>query len=468
MEQQSALTLWQRTKGLLGLRGVEGSRRGPFSGMGELGGWYSIDPAGDGWQRNLEVSAKDARHVPAVYACVMLISRAIAQCYPRHVRDNDGQFKDIRTSAAFRVLKNPNEYQATPDFILNLIATALFEGEAFAVTTRNDRNEIDSLHMLQPGSCTPLIDDESRSIFYAVGTNPLDPNGTDYILPARDVLHLRFHTPRHPLVGETPIKAAALAININVSLSKSQAAFFKHMSRPSGVLTFDSGNPERPFLDKTQMESLRAAWENASQHLNQGRVPILGANMKFQPMSVTSQDAQLVQAQRMSLEDICRVFGVPGPLVGDLSHATLNNSETLMRSFLAMSLGSYIEHVERQFDRLFGLGNNEYVELDTAALLRTDFTGRVEGLTKAIQGGLMTPTEARGREGLGPIKGGETAYLQRQMVPIDKIGDLLANEGSEPDVEAPPPAMSIEEGKSFDAVYANLLVADTIKKGLAA
>ena len=440
-----------RIKSLLG---VEGSRRGPFSGIGELGNSFAIDPLGDGWHRNLEVDAMQARNVPGVYACVMLISRAIAQCYPKHVRVKNGSFTDIRTSAAFRVMRNPNEYQATPDFLLNLVSRALFDGESFAVATRNDRQEVNSLHLLQRGSCTPMIDDETRAIFYAVGNNPLDPNGTDYIVPARDILHLRFHTPRHPLIGETPIKAAALAINTNVSLSKSQAAFFNHMARPSGVLTYD-GPTDRPFLNAEQMKSLKAAWENASQYMNQGKVPILGANMKFQQMGISSQDAQIVQAQRMSLEDICRVFGVPGPLVGDLSHATLNNSETLMHSFMAMSLGSYIEHIERMFDRLFGLGVDEYFELDTAALLRTDFAGRVDGLTKAVQGGLMTPTEARAREGLGPIEGGDTAYLQRQMVPIDKINQLLENEAKPDPAPVPVPDETVvpEQGKGLDVEY---------------
>jgi hypothetical protein len=132
-----------------------------------------------------------------------------------------------------------------------------------------------------------------------------------------------------------------------------------------------------------------------------------------------------------------------------------------------MSLGSYLEHIERSLDRLFGLTNSEYIELDTAALLRTDFAGRVDGLTKAVQGGLMTPDEARAREGLSPIKGGDVAYLQRQMTPIDKIGDLLKAEteaktqsapvAPEP---APEPEQEVEpeEAKGFDVGIAKALL----------
>lgn len=443
---------------LKSLVGVEGAWRGPFYGMSPSGGWFQLGNLEDGFQRDLSVDAFTARNVPAVYACVMAIARAMSQCYPKHIRVEGGRFVEVTNSAAYRVLLNPNSYQSSPDFILNLVATALFDGEAFCVVVRNDRFEVKEIHLLPRGTCSPMVDAETREIFYAVGESPLAPGGTDYLAPARDILHLRFHTPRHPLVGESPIKAAALSIGINVSLTKTQAAFFANMNRPSGIISTDAS------LNREQLNSLRTAFEEQAKGMSAGKIPVLAGGLKFQAMSITSQDAQLVEAQRMSLEDICRVFGVPPPLVGELSHATLNNAETLVQHFLSMSLGSYLEHTERAFDRLFQLGGGtEYVELDTAALLRTDFTARIEGLTKAVQGGLMTPSEARGREGLGPIDGGDSAYLQRQMVPIDKIADLLAQEAA----RAPDPAPAADPTPQPDPPPAQRDIdADVMKIGL--
>jgi HK97 family phage portal protein len=438
--------------------GFEGSARGPFSGMGENGGFYAIEPLGDGWQRNLEVDAFGARRVPAVYACVMAIARAVSQCYPTHIRVSDGAFEHVTTSAAYRVLRNPNHYQSGPEFLLNMMATALFDGEAFAVVTRNDRSEINSLHPLPRGACSPQVDPDTKTIFYSVGSSPLAPGGIDYIAPQRDVLHLKFHTPRHPLIGESPIRAAALAIGINVALSQNQAAFFARMNRPSGLLATDQ------VLGKEQLEVLRASFEEHSKRWAAGGMPILSNGLKYQQLSISSQDAQLVEAQRMSLEDIARVFGVPPPLVGDLSHSTLNNSESMIQHFLSMGLGSYLEHIERAFDRLFGLGNSEYIELDTASLLRTDFAGRVDGLTKAVQGGLMTPDEARAREGLPTKEGGDALFMQRQNTPVALLRDLAAADllgKSEPKpAPAPEPQSTPEpqEGKSLDVELAKALL----------
>jgi HK97 family phage portal protein len=426
--------IWQKTKSLFG---IEGAWRGPFAGVGELGGWYELGRLEDGYQRGLDVSGYGARNVPAVYACGMVISRSVGQCYPRHVRVTDGQIVDVTTSAAFRVMKNPNSYQTTPEFLLNMVATALFEGEAYALAVRNDRYEVSALHPLPRGACSPMIDEDTREVFYAIGSSPLAPGGTDYIVPARDILAFRFHTPRHPLVGESPIKSAALAIGIDVALSRTQAAFFANMNRPSGIIS------THMQLNREQITSLRSAFDEQSKGMAAGKIPVLAGGLKFQPISISSQDAQLVEAQRMSVESIARCFGVPTPLIGDLSHATLNNAETLIQHFLSMSLGSYLETIERAFDRLFGLdGTREYVELDTAALLRTDFAGRVEGLTKAIQGGLFSPNEGRAREGLGPVEGGDSIFLQRQNTPVDLLSQLAANELVKPE---PAPAVPTPE-----------------------
>ena len=444
----------------------EGSWRGPFSGEGEFGGWHTIDPKGDGWQRNLDITSSTARNVPAVYACVMTIARSMSQCYPQHIRETGDDIKQVKTSAAYRMLRNPNAYQSGPEFILNTIATALFEGEAFAIVTRNDRSEIDSMHLLPKGSCSPFIDDETKEIFYSVGENPLAPGGVEMMVPARDILHVKFHTPRHPLIGESPIKAAAMSIGINVALSQNQAAFFNRMNRPSGILSTDMN------LNAAQMQQLRAAFENQSKMWAAGGMPILGNGIKFQPMSISSQDAQVVQAQRMTVEDVCRAFGVPPPLIGDLSHATLNNTETLISHFLSMSLGSYLEMFERQLDRLFRLPATEYIELDTAALLRTNYSDKIDGLTKSLQGGLITPNEARAKEGLPPIAGGDSAFMQRQMTAIDMLSELnqadLDSKNNPPQpvaaIEPPKDDIPMEEGKDLDPDIVKSLVEYRMKR----
>lgn len=400
--------------------GGELSWRGPFSGRGELGGMHQIGSLDTGWQQNLTPQGcGNVRTIPMAFAAVMANARAVSQCYANHRRILDnGKHEIIRTSPAARILKYPNSYETWNLFISNMAAEMQFEGESFAVAIRDERQAITALHKFPRNSCSPYIADDGE-IFYSVGANPMRPMDQNYMVPARDVLHLRNDCPRHPLIGESPIKAAALSAGVNVALSTSQAAFFTQMSRPSGIITTNE------ILNKEQMDILRAAWKEQSAGMSTGGIPILGGGMKFNPMGISSTDAQLIESQKYSAADIARVIGVPLPVVGELENSTMNNVEQLISLWLSVSLGALLENIEQSLNKLFKFGMDDYVELDTAALLRSDFSERVNGLVKGVQGGVFTPNEARAKEGLHPVPHGDVAYLQAQM---QEIGTKLSSD----------------------------------------
>jgi HK97 family phage portal protein len=420
--------------------GAEGSWRGPYFGQGELtGATFQLGDIEDGFQRNLTVPAGGARMIPMVYAAVMANAKAGATCWPKHMRETakgSKKFDQVATSPAFRVFQNANAYETWPVFLLNMLATMGFDGQAYALIVRDDRGAVTAMHRMPRRTMSPLISPEDGSIYYGVGANPFLPQltGIDYLVPARDVWHLRQHCPRHPLFGEPACNAAALAMGVNVALSRSQAVFFARMSRPSGVLVSDQQ------LNKEQMDRLRANWLSQASLLAQGGVPVLGNGVKWVPMTITSEDAQLTEAQRLSGEDIARVYGVPLPVVGELSHATLTNVEQLVSLWLSTGLTSLLELVERDLNNVFGLdGFTDFIDLDPRALLRTDFAARVEALCKGIQGALYMPNEARDLEGLPPVPDGDKVYAQAQMQPL---GTPLAP----PPAPAPAPAADAKPG----------------------
>ena len=439
----------------------EGSYRGPALGFSDLGNTFSI-PFGDGYQRGLTMGG-NSRNVPAVYAAVMSNARAVSQCWPRHKEIVDGKHSVITTSPASRLLRYPNEYQTFDQFIYNVVSLMLFEGECIALIIRDNRSAPVALHICPKGSASPQISPDTGEVFYSIGENPMVPDKIDYVVPARDIIHFRQHTPRHPLIGESPIKAAALAVGINVALSETQAAFFNNMNRPSGILSTET------VLSKEQMLRLREAFDEQSKDWAKGKMPILGGGLKFEQLSVNSVDAQLIESQRMSMEDIARVFGVPLPIIGDLSKATLSNVEQLISMWLSISLGSLLENIERSLDRAFDLPATQYIELDVDALLRTDFMGRIEGLTKGVQGGLFTPNEAREKEGLEPVESGNIPYLQAQMTPINLLKQIASGQQANSiQLQEQTPAEPTEQAKEFDPNVAKAMIFEHVKKRMQA
>lgn len=423
------MSLAARVKSFLGFGNgaQEGEWRGPFSGLGEYGTQFWIPSRGDGWSRALHVGSQDK--VSTVYACVMLNARAVAQCSPKHkVMQDDGSYQVSRTSPAYRIFRAPNEYETFNQLILNTVAETLFEGESLWLAFRDERFAITDVHRVPAKSWSVQVDPDTQQIFYALSTADVTRQ-PEFAVPARDVCHFRLHSPRHPLIGESPIKSAALAIGLNVALNQSQLAFFSQMNRPSGVMSSDQ------MFTKEQVRQLREAFDEQSKSWKQGGVPILGGGLKFQPMAIAASDAQLIEQQKLSVQDIARVFGVPLTLLGGEQTGPQGGTEALISHWLSIGLGSVIESVERSLERLFGLTGGDAIELDTGPLLRADLESRINSLTRGIQGGMWTPNEARAREGFGPISGGDSAYLQQQMIPMDMLAELHNNQLTQPEPE---------------------------------
>lgn len=357
----------------------------------------------------------------AVEACVGAISQTVASLPIHHWRElPSGEQQKVRNSAASRVLRRPNNYQTRADFILNLLRSELLSGNGVAVATRNGRFEIDSLHLVNGRSAQPYVADDG-SIFYSVGTNDVMPDPPiENMWPSRDVLHIRMHTPRHPLVGETPITSAAMSVSAGNSIAGHMSAFFENMARPSGYLSVPGS------LKPEVAAKLREEWNNAYSARGSGRIAALQGGVEWKALAITSVDAQLIESYRMTIADVARVYRVPLTIVGDTANATYGSTESLINHWLSTGLGYVLEHLELALDAMFELPPDEFTAFDVEYLMRTDFKTRIEGLVRGVQGGVYAPNEARIKEGLKPVDFGDEPRVQAQVVPLSYAGVIPA------------------------------------------
>jgi phage portal protein BeeE len=220
------------------------------------------------------------------------------------------------------------------------------------------------------------------------------------------------------------------------------------MSRPSGVLSTEQ------ILTGPQVEELRKRWNDQSAGLNAGGVPILTAGLKWQAVSLNANDSQLIEALKMNDRTIAGVFGVPGILIGLTEDAAWASTEALMNFWLANGRGVLLDHIEVAIDQFFGLPANEYTEYDTDALLRTAYKDRVEALKSGVTGGIYSPNEARAREGLPEVDGGEEPRVQQQQVPLSfaSLGSIppVGGQPTTPSETPPAPAVAAPTDASPD------------------
>lgn len=419
-------------------------------------GWLPAGSATNWWQMGRDVRAYGASSA-MVEACVSAYSQTVAMCPGDHWRlKGDGGRERIVTSALTRTLRYPNEYQSISDFLLNLTRDLYLQGNAYALALRNDRNEVQELHLMPARHCAHAVA-EDGSIFYSLAGNEVVDRrfkGERLIVPARDVLHVRLHTPNHPLDGKSPILAAGLAIAAGNSAVARQLDFFTRQARPSFILSSDQ------VMTLDQVRMLRAAWDEQSKGMGSGGTPILSGGLKPIQVETSAVDAQLAETLKMSDQAVALAFRVPVQILG-IGATPFASTEALMQSWVAQGLGFALNHIEEAFGRLFKLKGQpeEYVEFNTAVLLRSSFKERVEAFSVGSMAGIFSPDEARAEFELSMVRDGhgELPRMQQQVVPLDYwSAERMALEAAPPPPPVAPPEEEIEEQdaeRSADALF---------------
>ena len=126
-----------------------------------------------------------------------------------------------------------------------------------------------------------------------------------------------------------------------------------------------------------------------------------------------------------TIHEICRWFGVPPHLVGDLSRATFSNIEQLALEFVKLTLSAWLTRWEQELWRCVltpeEKTQNYLWRHNLNALLRGDFPCRMTGYATMLQNGIACQDEIRDLEDWNPIQDGiGTGYhiqLNMQTLP---------------------------------------------------
>jgi hypothetical protein len=210
-----------------------------------------------------------------------------------------------------------------------------------------------------------------------------------------------------------------------------QIQFYLNQARPNIVLGTDL------VLDKGQIDFLRDRWDEQTRGINTGGTPILSAGVKPFPLSTYAPDSQLADVMKMSENHIALAFRIPLQILGIGPAGPQGSTESLMQTWRASGLGFALNHIEEAFGNLFGLKGypDEYLELNTDALLRSLMKDRVEAFARGVQGGIYSPNEARKEFGLKRAKSGDEPRVQQQVVPLSAAEKISAAPPAPP---APP------------------------------
>lgn len=410
------MNLYQRALSAMGWP-VE---RKEIIGVGALAEWAGVSRQdGTNFRTNqvtlaqyMDAPRGNALGLSATYACVNLLAGTQASL-PLMVYRTDSA--GVRTVAKdhplyFVLHDSPNYDQTAVDFWEFMCAALELHGNAYAeIALRSDG----SVYSLTPIGPQYVSVKRNGALEYTI-----TENGKQRTLKQERILHIRGFG-GNPLGGVSTLSACAKAFSSAMAAETAAGNMFQNGAMPSGVLSTDKTlTPEQRKLAE---ELLGEKFAGA---LNAGRPMLLDNGVKWEQLTISPEDAQMLETRRFGVEEICRVFGVPPHMIGHTENSTSwgTGLEQQTLGFVKFTLRRRLKRIEQALEKqLLPLAERRQgvtIEFNLEGLLRGDSQGRSQFYQTMTQMGAMTINEVRALENLPPVDGGDTPRMQMQNAPI--------------------------------------------------
>lgn len=345
----------------------------------------------------------------AVYRCVELISDSVA-ILPIDIETKDGKY--LPNHQLYQVFDNRDNILDKYTFIKMLIQSVLLKGNGFAFINRHQDGSVKSLRFLESGDVTINYNKETGKLYY---TAPLISK--KWIEPV-NMIHLKKFS-YDGVNGISVLSFASNSVKNSKNTEQSASDFFSNGRNLAGILKVNSP------LTPQQTKDIKTAWNETYTNNGQG-IAVLQGNMDFQPISVNSADAQMIESRHFNVTDICRWFGVSPVLLGEEGGSQYNVVESLQREFILHTLLPYVKMIEEEFNRkLLKLSeiNDINIKFDIEFLLKANKADEASYLVALSNNGLLTPNECRLQLGYQPIEGGDQLHIAFSDVSQNKINN---------------------------------------------
>lgn len=342
----------------------------------------------------------------AIYAAVTRIANTVASI-PVHVYKG----RERQDTHPLEKLLNlsPNPSMSAYIFKQTMEAFRNTEGMAYALIIRDGLGEITRLDVLDPTRVRPLIERDSREIWYDITLG-----GKTYPIPGYMVLALK-HMSANGISGIRPLDVLRGSLDYDAEvkeISLNQLDGINH-----GVMLEVPGQA----LDETRKTQIVADFLDAYESSGQ-RVLVLEGGIKATTFNQSPVDAQLMDVERITRNRVATVYNLPPHMLGDYSDTSFSTAEQQMQEFLQLTIIPIVQQWEDELNRKL-LSDADYkagyrFRFDTDSLIRADMVAMANKYQMAIRGGWMRMNEVREREGLPPDPNGDELMCARDIIPL--------------------------------------------------
>ena len=320
---------------------------------------------------------------------------------PRHIRTVDGKQSTVTTSSVARVLKRPNAYMTTADFLEKITILLELNKNVYIYPeyymTKGGEKVYTGLYPLKPQLVEYLVDAGGR---YYLKMYFL--NGYDVTLPVEDVVHWRKDYGVNDYFGGGSIGGAdnrgmLAALDRYDKLCQSIAKAVAVSCTVNGIMRVNT------YIADDDLDARRVEFENK---LAKNESGILFTDLKSEYINIP-HDVKLVDAETLKFfnDTILRATGT--------SLAILNGdyTKTQKEAFYEHALESDIKSLGQVLTKTL-CTDGERDHGNEIVLYPNDITfmsmeNKIAALQIGLPAGIFTKNEARELLGYPPIEGGD-------------------------------------------------------------
>ncbi|WP_300875262.1 phage portal protein [uncultured Parasutterella sp.] len=391
--------------------------------LGDKRGIQSPYPMGATVPNLKNVGPNEALQISTVWACVDLITKTLASM-PMQIFELKKNKREIsRDSNLWTLLHDsPNALMTPFEFYRALLLDLILRGNGYAVVDRNSSGEVVAMFPISADQVTVQTVEKSENQIEIVYQYEL--NGVPYRFAPERILHLKGMG--KGLIGLSNLEFMRPNLDESIKMQENSALLFGNGSSAKGILTVDHN------LDDTARKKLAKKYSGI-QLYNESGLWILPADMRYQQVSLSPADTELLESRRFSVEEICRWFGVPEVLINGSS----DKVEEAMDLFYKTTIRPLAINIEQAVRKsIFTSAQREKYtcEFNLDAMLRASLSNRAEVYAKMVQNGLKTRNECRELENDAPLDGGDGLTVQNNLVPINQLGKIDPSQTSQKEI----------------------------------
>jgi HK97 family phage portal protein len=376
------------------------------------------------------IGADGALQIAAVWSAIERRANVVASLpFFVYARRDDGQKDLARTDRLYTLLHDSPNARMTPfEFWRAMLMNHDLRGNAYARIDRDERTgEALSLWPMPADQVSQVVLPDGSVVYgYRIDSDVV-------VLAAENVLHLK--NLGNGTVGLSKLEFMRATTDEAAKSAYAASKVFGSQGKPTGVLMIDK------VLNKDQRTAVQANFAGMAEG-SSSRLYLLEAAMKYQQLSMSPEDQQLLESRRFGIEEFARWFDVPPVLLHHSNVTTWGSGiESILDGWYKLSVRPILVSIEQAVRKQVMTPAQRArmaAEFNFDALLRGNAKDRAELYAKNVQNGIMTRNEARQLENLPPDPAGNELTAQTNLVPLAMLGKVktqgAANAGSQDDL----------------------------------